>query len=568
MARHTIKLLPFALQILCVISVNTFIVQGSKHCVWNSVEGKSTSCTNSVHCSSLITFQDINTIIPTHPEVEIYFCSTDYNLDAATNESRFIYKSSVTISGINPSSNIHCNNSNAGFFFRNVRKIKITNITLIKCGFHTVAEEFKIQFFTTINIINSSEVTIVNSKIKTSHGLGIVLVDNNGHLNILNSSFDENYDPDSKKPGGGILIESSTSQGTVYNIAHCNFTRNGAVRSNRTDVIDFVRGGGINAHFRAETSNINLTITKCRFESNRAQHGGGLCLSFQDSAYNVTVTVSNSVFHNNSAVARGGGVIAGYLQNKENLAPNFVLFKSCNFTENHGKMGGAMYFEFQNCTWKENEGTYGSAVVISRYSSKTFFKDGDLPVPSFKSCSFEKNLNKKLSLAPANTFQFGRGALYVNMFPVTLSGNTTFSENENNSAIYLFSSILEITGKSYILFERNVGYQGGAINLRGFSSICLKDEVRLKFDGNIAWNRGGAIFHSALIDPGHLTEMSCFMEYAGQQNKSVADRKISLHFVNTRILNRGLHQVTKPYHGTVYLFIHSRSLQQNVRRNR
>ena len=52
--------------------------------------------------------------------------------------------------------------------------------------------------------------------------------------------------------------------------------------------------------------------------------------------------------------------------------------------------------------------------------------------------------------------------------------------------------------KCHMYFIHNMGYRGGAINLRGVSSIHVNDNTSLIFDSNIAKERGGAIYHKAL----------------------------------------------------------------------
>ena len=129
----------------------------------------------------------------------------------------------------------------------------------------------------------------------------------------------------------------------------------------------------------------------------------------------------------------------------------------------------------------------------------------------FENCTFVKNLNQRAPISlehDANISRYGRGALYINLFKITLSGNTTIANNKYTSAIYLFSSILEIAENSTVLFLENVGYQGGAINLRGFSSIYLNDDTTVTFNGNYAWNSGGAIYHATLIDPSYLSTVN------------------------------------------------------------
>ena len=263
-----------------LLSISSVIVSttGSRFCVWNSTHINSTvrSCIYSMHCTENIAFKDIHAIAQGYTEVEAYFCSTDYSFAETVELPRFINTASVSATGVSPSSNIHCNNSNFGLFFRNVRHIILDKVTLIKCGFRN---GFNVPFISAVSIINSTVITITSIGITGSSGFGIALVDNNGRINITGSTFEEHFNTVSEQPGRGVLIESSTNEHAAYHIENCNFTRNAASNTSGTSGDNFEQsGGGINAQFKAKTNSVNLTILDCMFEANAAKHGGGLSL--------------------------------------------------------------------------------------------------------------------------------------------------------------------------------------------------------------------------------------------------------------------------------------------------
>ena len=538
------------------------------YCIVSSTE-TTNFCTNAkCNNSNTITLSGVQQAIQKHQDLELYLCSYYFTIGS----QYFVNLTSIYIRSEATTSCLDCNGKHYGFFFDNVSNVVVENVIFDHCGFKNAIEEFNIDFDSSIYIRNSWNISLLNVTIRSSSGIGMALVDSRGYIHISNCSFDDNHDPAYQKPGGGIFIESSMSEGTTYNIENCSFTSNGGSRDsedenhyqclNRTD---FMRGGGIIVYFRAETNNINLTITNCLFKNNTALHGGALYVSFQHSAHNVTVLVDQTDFDGNTAACNGGAVAAGYIHETEKMALNKVNFILCKFLTNSARNGGGVYiyaapknetensdtFEFHNCTWKLNNGMYGAALLIAPFTEKQFFNKGFLPIPLIKDCRFISN-NHTVNSELYPKVQYGRGTVYVNSFTIEFHSEVELSENFN-SALYLYSSILNVKSKSSILFKNNFGYQGGAIHLRGSSSIHVNDDISITFDSNVAGNKGGAIFHNALIDQSLLTATNCFMKYVGIKQPHY--RNITVYFTNNTATPHRADTMHRALEGkSIYLF--------------
>ncbi len=408
-----------------------------------------------------------------------------------------------------------------------------------------------------LDFTSSVDVTISNVGIWDSSGIGMILANNTGYVRVIDSNFDTIYPSKSSSYGVGLFIESAPGINSEYWIKNCKFINisSGSIKGDKNSALKI--------YFGLKPHSTKVVIQQCSFTNNTAWQGAALSIiSFFSFALNVSALVEKSNFENNSAISKGGAVLASYLyvdaMDKFALNQNKIHFDSCNFTGNKASAGGGVYVHsapgydinllnrvnFRNCKWTENVADYGSAVFISSYTSPGFFENGKLPTPVFEDCSFIKNRNsihsdtKSLQSGEGSSNQsysiirYGRGALYVNSIDVEFQGEIKFIEN-NFSAVYLFSSRVKVTSNSCVYFIRNTGYRGGAINLRGVSSINVNDNTSLIFDSNFVQDRGGAIYHEALTNPSNFSVINCFLKYYG--NHSIHRRNISVYFTDNRI---------------------------------
>ena len=507
------------------------------------------SCNGSVGCSknTTIQLQDLNS--RNEEFLDIYLCSTEYNTTDVSNIT-LANLQSINITG--NGSTINCQSNLFGFYFQNVSRVAIKNITLHQCGFD-IEEDLR-NFTASIYIADSSNISLSNVRIQSTPGFGLVLLRNHGYIYIADSYFVGNHNPNFTEPGGGALIATISSQRSTYHISNCVFVSNGALReSTLNNVIDdfneigFSRGGGVNAFF--QNHNDSMDIVDCTFTHNTAVYGGAVYLFFKDSAQDVNVALSRSQFHNNTAFERGGGLAAGYIHGSQDNTLIQVFL--CNFTSNTAEYGGGSYLyanpmqgyntqhssgiTFTNTSWTGNTAMYGSAVYASPYTARRFYEYGHFPTVLFQNCLFTSN--RRRNRIDGLFIFHSRGTIYSHTVNIWLKGEVNFTENKN-SALHLFSSILEIESNSTILFRQNIGYQGGAIHMEGFSSIYLNDSSHITFDNNMAVDKGGAIYHETPVDPTLFSVKNCFVNYVGEYN-NVKLRNINLEFFsNSSALNK------------------------------
>lgn len=554
--------MPFA-QIACLLTVSVTLplAEASKVrvCVIDSTVDVSATHSSSMSgsCDETLALQDLSrtSVLPAHAaSIEIYFCSTENHLDngadVLVNLTNISY--SLEVTGLSIGTRIYCHNSMAGFYLRNVKSLVISNIQITGCGFQHRLEAVGSNFtFAAMYIESSANISIVNVNITNTQGISMVLANNSNHVSIFNSTFNgSNHHPTNKNiPGGGIFIESCTEAvETTYMIKNCVFAQNVAGDQTEhhfyeTERNSLTRGGGIKAFFRANTSHIKVILEGCTFVDNSAEFGGALYLIFQNYAHNVGVTVKNSLFENNHALTRGGAVTTGYFLEPKGSNENSVLFQSCDFVGNSGVKGGAVYFvsttnqndkqdqntfQFDSCTWRQNKAMYGSAVLVIRHTSNHFIEDGYLPIPRFHSCSFiENNVTDKnmSSLKATQTSLKGKSVLFISSFQIIFCKSVVLIKNMG-SAVYLYWSTLIVSSNSYVLFKENYGYQGGAIALRGLALLHLQNNIQIEFAGNEATCKGGAIYHSVLVDRSYLSDENCFIKFESIR------KNVTLNFSN------------------------------------
>ena len=121
---------------------------------------------------------------------------------------------------------IHCNGSDAGIAFVNVKDLVIhsvtmTNVELFLTTFldsHTANETERLNV--AIYILNCTDVNISYVDIQDSHGTGLSVYDTNGTVDIAHCYFSNNSVSDSEEGGGGIHIELPICNPGI--VGHCS----------------------------------------------------------------------------------------------------------------------------------------------------------------------------------------------------------------------------------------------------------------------------------------------------------------------------------------------------------
>ena len=472
---------------------------------------------------------------------------------------------------------------NGGLTFNAVENLCISGLLISNCG-HVWASSTMITFdsataltSSSVVIFNSTNVFLLGVHIANSNGSGIAIVNTDGRVTIENCKFNENKMNGSAEllGGGGVYIEfsdensSNVTEGlkfthnSVYTIKNCTFSGNIASSiysslgtiygsSNTSFFRGLGKGGGLAVFMRGHAESNNITLLNCTFENNSAVWGGGMIATFHDFVRGNAVVMQDCHFRGNTAYkingsvdGGGGGALVGYqFQNTEHHPNhNVIRFENCSFVGNIAfSTGGGVNFisgytnsidaqnqlYFVNCSWIGNFGRYGSAVDISPHRW-LILGVGYLPIPLFENCEFTGNL------VTDNDYHFGRfwdvklrgnGALLATVFSIRFAGKTNFTNN-NGSAIFAMSTILDFSEGSIVVFLNNSGSHGGAIALIGFSGVQVRDNTMFTFKNNSAFVSGGAIYHRSIDKHDFISSRSCFIQYVGYS--SFEDRNV--HFL-------------------------------------
>ncbi len=248
-----------------------------------------------------------------------------------------------------------------------------TNINVNKCVFskNTAVREsdiewskFKVGMGSAICVSVKSTLKIINS----------VFNNNNAYLStiLLISYNDVKYDP-SRLYVDKCLFENNTSHGSgvIYldelgkgEIKNSVFRNNKVTADGGTVVLD--------ACFSALVKN-------CLFEGNSAVKGGAIQIKVFDYDYRSYVTIENCNFTKNMASYQGGAVYAKY---------GVTKLVNCNFNENYCPKGGAIYtkyasIELKDSTFNKNSANYGGALFLrtdNNYIINNIFKNNQASI--------------------------------------------------------------------------------------------------------------------------------------------------------------------------------------------
>ena len=464
---------------------------------------------------------------------------------------------------------------NTGIAFVRVSNLVITNISIVGCGMkhnstnHIGAGKF-IIVRSAVYIQNSTNISLDNITISESNGIGLLIYDTNGTVNITSTSFINNIlNPLEQSEyftgGGGIYIEfTECSPGLTqcdptsndlnklakYIIEHCLFKGNVANYSfhgdkpeglaNETSV-SFGTGGGISLWLYGNAHSNSFQITLTLFISNSVPsggNGGGIYMTNKQNASNNSIQILWSCFCENIAVG-GGGLALGYSiyqMGGESLFNNFTV-AHCVFEENQGRIGGAVtgfgsrephrrqptnHFEINNCSFNRNGAQYGSAIQIN----KEYFDSiivGTMFTLVLNNCRFHNNSHGKSSSSSV-------GAVAMSGIIVEFRGITIFYNN-TLTALVADGASVKFGNDSVTTFQDNSGLYGGAISLIGGAWITLYPNSNIVFLRNMAIQYGGAMYVELSAPFDYLVSHVCFIKYY-QENRLPSEWITNLTFIN------------------------------------
>jgi len=79
---------------------------------------------------------------------------------------------------------------NSGFIFRNTSNVSLANIELVQCGFSHYHYHYDSNFSAAVFMIHCSNIKMMNAFFTNSNGVGLVLLNSRGNVEINHSRFD------------------------------------------------------------------------------------------------------------------------------------------------------------------------------------------------------------------------------------------------------------------------------------------------------------------------------------------------------------------------------------------
>ena len=378
----------------------------------------------------------------------------------------------------------------------NNNNVAFTNCTFRKnCAIQDVGSIFKVKSN------NDTKSDALKEKIHGNGGsLSFYLWSEKMSLNlaITNSTISES----GALQGGGIYIEfGNSSKGNIVDI--CNSSLNGNYAQNSCGAItnstitesEALQGGGIYIEFGKWSKGNIVDICNSSLKGNYAQNSGGAI-----QIHKAKGSENNSIFIRGCMFYRNNATIAGaFLERNLGKLPKYgdqsipeTVIELCNFLENKGMLGSALYIE-------------STALILN-------------------STNISNNSDSRAtnSSGYTNTTLLGVGVLFAFESKIFINGTMEVSGNVN-TAFVLSCSYLFIQGTTS--FIKNQGSKGGAISLYGKSAIFLSDMTHLHFKSNKAI-MGGALYVQVpgpaiplRISP-ELNLYKCFFQFSQTTRKA------------------------------------------------
>ena len=438
--------------------------------------------------------------------------------------------------------------------FIQVRNLIIDHLIIVGCGMrHTSTSYYEkekfISIYSALFIQNSSDIFLMNVNISDSTGIGLLMYDTSGLVNITRCNFTHNklspldskaISTDNETSGGGIHIEftnctpgiaSCDSNGNIYNthskyiINQCTFDGNAATYGHKSheekyfqndNYITIYTGGGMSLWFNGQAKNNSVEVTLSNFIHNNATIGGGLNVHSRENATHNYVYISKCNFIGNVGHKEGGGLVIGNVIHQNGRASIFNTYtiSDCWFEENQALTGGGVmgfgsretqptnHFEIHNSSFVGNKAQFGSAIQINRQFFDSIIM-GSIFALVLKDCNFiSNNLHENSSI----------GALAMSGVNVEFLGYNYFTNN-TSTALMVDAATIKFGNDSVTVFQDNSGLHGGAILLIQGASIIVYPNSTVIFLRNKAVENGGAIYVELSTPFDYLLSHACFIRY-------------------------------------------------------
>jgi predicted outer membrane repeat protein len=472
--------------------------------------------------------------------------------------------------------------------------IAIEHMTFLNCGSIQTAQNNKnISFLAGLFFSNITNLNVSDCMVTNSTGIGIALLNVQGHVlfthsyfvrNINNSRSGNKVKSGLAKVGGGLIIEFTyndtenvqPSSNNNYIFYNCSFINNGGTWNSKTESepteasennVIFGCGGGMAITFKGKSHGNTVRLEYCNFTNNLADWGGGYYILFEDKSYNNFVQLKSVTAESNYGVLSGGGgrFFFGPCFNRSEVVkvkPNYFQQENCLYYNNYAGWGGGVSvygssgfkisppsdtnLSFFNSHWVKNRAVVASALgflsnSIELQSWSVEYVCTGLPYTvELNNCEFSENaITNPKSQEYTRTFIVGTGTVYVDETPIIMQ-DVIFHFN-NGTPLVLDLSNVYIYGN--VRFYKNHGAEGGAVALYGRSTIILGENSSLNFTLNKASLRGGAIYSYSqgpnlkAFQADLFSRSTCFFSYINP-NKHPNSWSARVTFQNNKAPNR------------------------------
>lgn len=363
-------------------------------------------------------------------------------------------------------------------------------------------------------------------------------------MHVYSGNFSNNF----ATSGGGVFYLPSSEYACVYigsadGDSKIIFKDNGATKS----------GGAIYSSALAAT----IIYGNTEFDGNIAQNSNGGAIYASG-----TLLANNVTFKNNDAYSKGGAVFLSNTSNERVVRLN--EFNNCTFTNNIANKGGAVSnyassssfnegskATFNNCTFTGNEGVtrVGTNSTSAGYGGAFYALYRS--IVNVNGCTFKNN-----------RADYEGGVIYLGYETNLNVDSSTFTENsagtENNGyggAISVHSSIVNITNSE---FSQNAAIlRGGALYISYNSARKTDSEVTISnstFNQNTSELHGGAIYSTdRMISYGVDSEG---VDLPKEDNNTLNIKLFNVEFDGNIAQEKG---------GAIYLTNYSHAFMQNVK---
>lgn len=442
-------------------------------CLYNS--------TGSINACRTLSYAFQGIITSSISSVEINVLNGQYNL---TSNDLFTFDDmnmfSLSGQGMNYTI-ITCDHGNGGgILFNKSRNIFISNVSIIGCGDLSGIQR------AALNFINCTNISLLGVHVSMSMYSAVKIESFNGKLAIGDSVFDDNGWSNDTEKGGATQITVYGNTDTEITISSCLFINNTAIT-----------GGAVYIEILEQHNTFTLVaILDSNLTSNRAYtgvwdsrdmsmdgHGGAVHIVIGSDM--TIVTILRSTISHNTATS-GAGV-------------NFYI-------RNGGAVNGSSaLMTVTESRFISNTASVGSAMVLSSLNVN---------------CNKQDKVILDGNVVSNNTAEDGSGheigTIILRYISVLFKGRNEFGNNQKSAFVFL-NAVGHFMQGSETTFTNNSGFNGGALQMYGESSLTVDSDSSLAFIGNTVTHKGGAIYYETFDNIFSLPR-DCFFQITNSSN--------------------------------------------------